>query len=136
MWSFVLASTHHPITSAKVVMALYGSKPPFFTQTTGADGGFCFRSLPSGQYTILALKAGFVLLPRMSGTELEYSEIKDGKPAPPLEFRMVPTLPVSSAAKAFDTTSARNSDVRLISDSTARLFRPMGDTSPSLSGYG
>jgi hypothetical protein len=52
----------------------------------------------------LVLKTGFVLLPRTHGTELEYTEIKDGKPTPALEFRMVPTLPVSSsAAKAFDT---------------------------------
>jgi hypothetical protein len=95
--------THQPIASAKVVMALYGSKPPFFTQVTGADGSFCFSSLSSGQYTILAFKAGFVLLPRTPGTELEYAEIKDGKPTPALELRMVPTLPVSSAAGAFDT---------------------------------
>lgn len=99
----VLASTHQPITGAKVVMALYGSKPPFSTQTTGADGGFCFSSLSAGQYTILALKTGFVLLPRMHGSELEYTEIKDEKPNPALEFRMAPTLPVSSATKAFDT---------------------------------
>ncbi len=84
-------------------MALYDSKPPFSTQTTEADGGFCFSSLSSGQYTILVLKGGFVLLPRTPGTELEYTQIKDGKPTPALEFRMVPTLPVSSAAEAFDT---------------------------------
>lgn len=84
-------------------MALYGSKPPFSTQRTGADGAFCFSSLSSGQYTILAFKAGFVLLPRTHGTEIEYAEIKDGKSTSALEFRMAPTLPVYSAAKAFDT---------------------------------
>lgn len=97
-----LSDTHHPIPGAKVVMAPNESKPPFSTQTTGADGGFCFNSLASGQYKILVLKAGFVLLPRTPGADLEYTEIEDGKPTPALELRMAPTLPVSPAAKAFD----------------------------------
>jgi outer membrane cobalamin receptor len=83
---------HRPIASAEVVLKAVNSE---FTKTTASDvnGDFAFDSIPVGEYTITATKAGFDAQERkltvLSGT------------APILHFE----LPVAKATQSVTVTS-------------------------------
>lgn len=92
------ADTRQPLSGVTVVAENVASRPPFPTQTTAADGSFCFRSLPASQYYVLAFKPSFVLLLR--GRD---ARIAPAHPNPVLQMEMAPTLPVTSAKEALDS---------------------------------
>lgn len=95
------ADSPRPIAGVNVVAVNEARRSPFLSQTSASDGGFCFRILSPGQYSILVFKTGFALAPSRPRTDIEYAEITLAHPNPVLQIHMTPTLLVTSADYAF-----------------------------------
>ena len=114
--SVVSTSTHHAIGSAWI--SIYTVLPGKLITSTGpsqksaVDGSFCFHSLPSGEYLLLAHKSGFVPASvNPQGAIVADITVPSGSTSQPLRLSLVPVPSVSEvpdrALKAVYTAEQR-----------------------------